>query len=134
MAHFGVSGSLVRSAYLQPWTRDGLEFKAFSYLLQRFAFLCLGASPLMPVRTFGVFAAAVVVCNYVMVLTLMPCCVVLFEASEDPGKKRCNVDALMPLLAAAGPSGDWCGFSLPGQKRHHGGRVAAARRAATPAP
>ena len=33
---------------------------------------------------------------------------------------------VMPLLAAAGPSGDWCGFSLPGQKRHHGGRVAAA--------
>ena len=24
MAHFGVSGSLVRSAYLEPWTRDGL--------------------------------------------------------------------------------------------------------------
>lgn len=32
------------------------------------AFLCLGASPLMPVRTFGVFAACVVVCNYVMVM------------------------------------------------------------------
>ncbi len=219
MTHFGVSGSVVRSAYLEPWIRDGLEFKAFSYLLQRLewlrlqemdslwmaiticfvalwirvhtgslkfaaaatcqillsipvtaliyryiigfeyfaflhlcsifvvlgigaddnfvlldawrqasndvpsgdevvlrrllyafdrardaifntslttavAFLCLGASPLMPVRTFGVFAAAVVVCNYVMVLTLMPCCVVLFEASHEP-TKRCNVDALI---------------------------------------
>ena len=39
---------------------------------------------------------------------------------------------VMPLLAAAGPSGDWCGFSLPGQKRHHGGRVAP--DAATPSP
>jgi len=219
MTHFGVSGSVVRSAYLEPWIRDGLEFKAFSYLLQRLewlrlqemdslwmaiticfvalwirvhtgslkfaaaatcqillsipvtaliyryiigfeyfaflhlcsifvvlgigaddnfvlldawrqasndvpsgdevvlrrllyafdrardaifntslttavAFLCLGASPLMPVRTFGVFAAAVVVCNYVMVLTLMPCCVVLFEASDSP-KKRCDVDSLI---------------------------------------
>ena len=40
-------------------------------------------------------------------------------------------------LAAAGPSGDWCGFSLPGQKRHHGGRVAAAPlpvKAAPPSP
>ena len=35
-------------------------------------------------------------------------------------------------LAAAGPSGDWCGFSLPGQKRHHGGRVPP--DAATPSP
>ena len=44
---------------------------------------------------------------------------------------------VMPLLAAAGPSGDWCGFSLPGQKRHHGGRVAAAPlpvKAAPPSP
>ena len=41
---------------------------------------------------------------------------------------------VMPLLAAAGPSGDWCGFSLPGQNRHHGGRVAAAPLEATPAP
>ena len=39
---------------------------------------------------------------------------------------------VMPLLAAAGPSGDWCGFSLPGQKRHHGGRVAAAPLEAAP--
>ena len=34
-------------------------------------------------------------------------------------------------------AGDWCGFSLPGQKRHHGGRVAAAPlpvKAAPPSP
>ena len=44
-----------------------------------------------------------------------------------------SVLLFLPLLAAAGPSGDWCGFSLPGQKRHHGGRVAAAPlEAATP--
>ena len=41
MAHFGVAGSVVRSAYLEPWTRDGLEFKAFSYLLQRLEWLRL---------------------------------------------------------------------------------------------
>merc|ERR1711965_406697 len=31
------------------------------------AFLCMGLSPIMPVRTFGIFAAMIVVCNYVMV-------------------------------------------------------------------
>ena len=41
MTHFGVSGSIVRSAYLEPWVRDGLEFKAFSYLLQRLEWLRL---------------------------------------------------------------------------------------------
>ena len=51
-----------------------------------------------------------------MVLTLMPCCVVLFEASHDVHKKRCNVDALIERFFE----------KVYGQKRHHGGRVAAA--------
>ena len=43
------------------------------------AFLCLGLSPIMPVRTFGIFAAMVVVCNYVMVLTMIPTCLILCD-------------------------------------------------------
>ena len=43
------------------------------------AFLCLGLSPIMPVRTFGIFAAMVVVCNYVMVLTMIPTCMILCD-------------------------------------------------------
>ena len=42
-------------------------------------FLCLGLSPIMPVRTFGIFAAMVVVCNYVMVLTMIPTCLILCD-------------------------------------------------------
>ena len=43
------------------------------------AFLCMGLSPIMPVRAFGFFAAMVVICNYVMVLTLIPTCMILCE-------------------------------------------------------
>jgi hypothetical protein len=46
------------------------------------AFLCMGLSPIMPVRTFGIFAAMVVVCNYVMVLTLIPTCMILCEGFQ----------------------------------------------------
>ena len=46
------------------------------------AFLCMGFSPIMPVRTFGIFAAMVVVCNYVMVLTLIPTCMILCEGFQ----------------------------------------------------
>jgi len=47
------------------------------------AFLCMGLSPIMPVRTFGIFAAMVVVCNYVMVLTLIPTCMILYEGCHS---------------------------------------------------
>ena len=42
----------------------------------------LGLSPIMPVRTFGIFAAMVVVCNYVMVLTLILTCMILCEGFQ----------------------------------------------------
>jgi len=47
------------------------------------AFLCMGISPIMPVRTFGIFAAMVVACNYVMVLTLIPTCMILCEGCHS---------------------------------------------------
>jgi hypothetical protein len=47
------------------------------------AFLCMGLSPILPVRTFGIFAAMVVVCNYVMVLTLIPTCMILCEGCHS---------------------------------------------------
>ena len=47
------------------------------------AFLCMGISPIMPVKTFGIFAAMVVVCNYVMVLTLIPACMIFCEGCQD---------------------------------------------------
>lgn len=47
------------------------------------AFLCMGLSPIMLVRTFGIFAAMVVVCNYVMVQTLIPTCMILCEGCHN---------------------------------------------------
>lgn len=47
------------------------------------AFLCMALSPIMPVRTFGIFAAMIVVCNYVMVLTLVPTCMILCEGCHS---------------------------------------------------
>jgi len=51
-------------------------------LTTAFAFLCMGLSPIMPVRTFGIFAAMVVVSNYVMVLTLIPTCIIIYEGFQ----------------------------------------------------
>ena len=283
MAHFGVSGSVVRSAYLQPWTRDGLEFKAFSYLLQRlewlrlqemdslwmaiticfvalwirvhtgslkfaglghltydgglqfmwcdtiealrealfegfeicfpiaFGVLVLATQNLL-VSLYAIVGIALVVASVlgaaesvygwdlgviealagVMVIGFsvdyaIHLCHMYVEADKSGHSTRmdrfsyavakmggtvvggaattlgaaalmlpcqltffyklgllifttifCSLvfafGFVMPLLAAAGPSGDWCGFSLPGQKRHHGGRVAAAPLEAAPAP
>jgi len=45
------------------------------------AFLCLGLSPILPVWTFGIFAAMVVLCNYVMVLTMIPTCLLICKDS-----------------------------------------------------
>ena len=57
------------------------------------AFLCLGWSPLMPVRTFGVYAAMVVLMNYVMCLTMIPCCMLVCENGCFccPAKPRAKV-------------------------------------------
>ena len=52
------------------------------------AFLCLVLSPIMPVRTFGIFAAMVVVCNYVMVLTMIPTCLILHGCYFWPRRWR----------------------------------------------
>ena len=241
MAHFGVSGSVVRSAYLEPWIRDDLEFKAFSYLLQRLEWLRLQEMDSLwmaiticfvalwiRVHTGSLKFAAAATCQillsipvtaliyryiigfeYFAFLHLCSIFVVLgigaddnfvlldawrqasndvpsgdevvlrrllyaFDRARDAifntsltGGAATTLGAaalmlpcqltffyklgllifttifcslvfafgfVMPLLAAAGPSGDWCGFSLPGQKRHHGGRVAAAPLEATPAP
>ncbi len=77
------------------------------------AFLCLGLSPIMPVRTFGIFAAMVVVCNYVMVLTMIPTCLILCDGccfwprrcvrkaaskSSAPKSERCFFPPIKPFL------------------------------------
>ena len=43
------------------------------------AFIATGLSPLMPIATFGWFAATCIVCNYVFVITLMPPVVIISE-------------------------------------------------------
>jgi len=44
-----------------------------------FAFIATGASPLMPISTFGYFAATCIVINYVLVMTLTPPTVIVAE-------------------------------------------------------
>ena len=43
------------------------------------AFIATGLSPLMPIATFGWFAATCIVCNYVFVITLMPPVAIISE-------------------------------------------------------
>jgi len=44
-----------------------------------FAFLSTAFSPLMPISTFGIFAATTIVLNYIFVMTLMPPAVILAQ-------------------------------------------------------
>ncbi|KAH8058615.1 hypothetical protein JL722_5836 [Aureococcus anophagefferens] len=74
------------------------------------AFLCLGLSPLMPVRTFGVFAAMVVIMNYIMVLTMIPTCMLVCERGccWCPAKPRQKV-----APEGGGGAAPRAGFRLP---------------------
>ena len=74
------------------------------------AFLCLGLSPLMPVRTFGVFAAMVVIANYVMVLTMIPTCMLVCERGccWCPSKPRSKV-----APEGGGGAAPRAGFRMP---------------------
>lgn len=74
------------------------------------AFLCMGLSPIMPVRTFGIFAAMVVICNYIMVLTLIPTCMILCEGCHnrplhaktvnDHGRSIYNIRGRLPSIGS----------------------------------
>ena len=44
-----------------------------------FAFLATSFSPLMPISTFGAFAATAIVMNYIFVMTLIPLAVILSD-------------------------------------------------------
>uniref|UniRef100_A0A7S2QV85 SSD domain-containing protein n=1 Tax=Triparma pacifica TaxID=91992 RepID=A0A7S2QV85_9STRA len=44
------------------------------------AFVATAISPIMPISTFGIYAALCIVINYVMVITLTPCAVLVYEA------------------------------------------------------
>ena len=43
------------------------------------AFVATAISPIMPISTFGIYAALCIVINYVMVITLTPCAVLVYE-------------------------------------------------------
>ena len=78
------------------------------------AFLCMGISPIMPVKTFGIFAAMIVVCNYVMVLTLIPTCMILCE-----GCHSCQFDTKKARDKRS--TGSTCGLPSTGSlfERHY---------------
>ena len=43
------------------------------------AFVATAISPIMPISTFGIYAALCIVINYIMVITLTPCAVLVYE-------------------------------------------------------
>jgi len=52
------------------------------------AFTAMGVSPIIPMRTFGIFAALAILVNFVFVITLTPAAIVLFEKGYCCGKQR----------------------------------------------
>jgi hypothetical protein len=84
-----IETTLRRLLYAFARTMDAVFSTSLTTAL---AFLCMGLSPIMPVRTFGIFAAMIVVCNYVMVLTLIPTCMILCEGchSRSPDTKKAD--------------------------------------------
>ena len=43
------------------------------------AFVATAISPIMPISTFGIYAALCIVINYIMVITFTPCAVLVWE-------------------------------------------------------
>eukprot|EP00614_Pseudopedinella_elastica_P005761 CAMPEP_0172589926 /NCGR_PEP_ID=MMETSP1068-20121228/8449_1 /TAXON_ID=35684 /ORGANISM="Pseudopedinella elastica, Strain CCMP716" /LENGTH=1114 /DNA_ID=CAMNT_0013385597 /DNA_START=196 /DNA_END=3540 /DNA_ORIENTATION=- len=54
------------------------------------AFFATAVSPIMPIATFGIFSACVILMNYLLVLTLTPCAILVNERSETKGCKPCG--------------------------------------------
>eukprot|EP01083_Nonionella_stella_P069779 186219_1 len=44
-----------------------------------FAFMATATSLIMPISAFGIWAATIVACNYILVVTLFPCIIILHE-------------------------------------------------------
>ena len=94
------------------------------------AFLATGISPVMPISSFGIFAATAILVNYVFCITLTPACVLVHHYNR---KKTC-AEACMCCCAAhpRGQGGD--GFSdgaiAPGGSGAKQGGAAAAAAAA----
>ena len=49
------------------------------------AFFATAVSPIMPIATFGVFSAVVILMNFIFVLTLTPAAVIINEKSSTSG-------------------------------------------------
>jgi hypothetical protein len=54
------------------------------------AFLATAHSPVMPISTFGIYAALCVVINYIMVITLTPTAVLVYEVYVQKWKGCCG--------------------------------------------
>jgi hypothetical protein len=69
------------------------------------AFLATGLSPLMPIATFGWFAATCIVCNFVFVISLMPPIVVISEMYFENSCIPCQEKKVRKSVASSRTSG-----------------------------
>ena len=62
------------------------------------AFIATAISPLAQVRSFGAFAALVILTDYILVITWFPACVVLYHRHIE--RRRCCCGACCPCLCS----------------------------------
>uniref|UniRef100_A0A6U0VZ18 SSD domain-containing protein n=1 Tax=Pinguiococcus pyrenoidosus TaxID=172671 RepID=A0A6U0VZ18_9STRA len=84
-----------RMYYTYTHTREAVFNTSFT---TAFAFIATGASPLMPISTFGYFAATAIILNYAFVMTLTPSTVYVAEKYFNYPFTQC-----MPFLKSCAP-------------------------------
>eukprot|EP01052_Picozoa_sp_SAG31_P033394 SAG31_NODE_3766_length_3902_cov_3.028399_1_plen_754_part_00 len=84
-----ISGSeLARMGY--TYKRAGRAMLTTSFTTAA-AFLATGASDIMPIAAFGIFAALSVTMNYVLVMTVFPCLLIIWERLGAKSCCCCNL-------------------------------------------
>lgn len=82
------------------WARASLAMAATS-TTTIFAFIATSFTPLVGVRTFGIFTACMVGMNYYMVITVFPCAVLIWDkyvAAKPPCRVRSDADVKPSLV------------------------------------
>lgn len=90
-----------RSAYLHPEVFQGKKEKRMAYAFRSsaramaitssttsVAFLANVFSPLLPIRSFGIFSGVIIPVNFILVVLIMPSAVIVFEEYIQKAKKN----------------------------------------------
>eukprot|EP01052_Picozoa_sp_SAG31_P065586 SAG31_NODE_24412_length_482_cov_0.579634_1_plen_108_part_10 len=68
------------------------------------AFIATASSPVMPISAFGYFAACTVIMNYVLVMTVFPCLLLVWHKTGS--KSCCCCDIPAPCFGSIKPDPD----------------------------